>query len=588
MSATDISAKNSSGALSRLVTMALVAIAVLAMLGLGTVMYTYRSSIDATQALMADAIADHQRALDLAVAEKDMELDITAIQELAEDAGDVGSDPAYVDDVKEDYAGVSEAAETFKAHAAKAREIGTALNDTALVQTVDSMSDAVPGLRDASLNMAHAYVEKGREAGNVLMKNFDSEADRLKDLAKTVRNGVSDVVKRAASEIQSADVERTHAESLSLAIGIAIGVLMLAACGGLVFLFRRKLLTPIRDLTGTMLRLARHDLSAAVDCVGRKDEIGEMAGAVQVFKDNMVEGDRLKAEQEEAQRKTAERATRLDELTKGFEAKVGNVVQSVASQATQMEASAQSMSATAELTTKQAGIVAAASEECSANVQTVASAAEELSSSIAEIARQVGHSSRIASGAVSEATKANDMVVGLANASQKIGEIVALINDIADQTNLLALNATIEAARAGEAGKGFAVVASEVKNLATQTSKATEDIRAQIGNVQSATQDAVKAIGTIGKTIGEIDQIAATIAAAVEEQGAATKEIARNVEETAKGTQEVSSNISGVTEAANGTGAAAVQVLSAARALSGQSSSLKDLVQKFLVEVKAA
>jgi len=200
----------------------------------------------------------------------------------------------------------------------------------------------------------------------------------------------------------------------------------------------------------------------------------------------------------------------------------------------------------------------------------------------------VSHSSRIAANAVSEAGKANEMVEGLLGASQKIGEVIALINDIADQTNLLALNATIEAARAGEAGKGFAVVAAEVKNLATQTAKATEEIGAQISGVQGATQDAVKAIASIGKTISEIDQIAATIAAAVEEQGAATQEIARNVEEAAKGTQEVSSNIGGVTTAANGTGAAANKVSVAAGALTGQSGRLKDVVEQFLSGIKAA
>jgi methyl-accepting chemotaxis protein len=380
------------------------------------------------------------------------------------------------------------------------------------------------------------------------------------------------------------------AATYSLSRNLIIGVLGLATllCVVMGWLIVSGVSTPIRAMTGAMTRLAQHDLTTEINGVGRKDEVGQMAAAVQVFKTSMIEADRLKEEQEEAQRVAAKRSALVDQLTRDFDQKVQGVVQTVASQATQMQSSAQSMSATAEETTKQASAVAAASEQSAANVQTVASATEELSSSIAEISRQVAHSSQIAASAVSEAGKANDMVQGLLGASQKIGEVIALINDIADQTNLLALNATIEAARAGEAGKGFAVVAAEVKNLATQTSKATEEIGAQIAGVQGATQDAVKAIASIGKTISEIDQIAATIAAAVEEQGAATQEIARNVEEAAKGTQEVSSNIGGVTEAANGTGAAANQVLTASRSLSAQSDELRTVVQSFLTQVKAA
>lgn len=369
---------------------------------------------------------------------------------------------------------------------------------------------------------------------------------------------------------------------------VAMLVLAALACIAAGIFLVTTVSRPIKRMTDAMARLARHDLTTQIEGVGRKDEIGQMASAVQVFKDSMVESDRLRTEQEAAQRAAEERSRRMDELARTFETSVGVVVQEVASQATQMESSAQSMTATAEETTKQASAVAAASDESSANVQTVASATEELSSSISEIGRQVSHSSQIAANAVSEAGRANDMVQGFVSASQKIGEIVALINEIADQTNLLALNATIEAARAGDAGKGFAVVAAEVKNLAAQTSKATEDISAQITSVQSATQDAVRAIGSIGHTIGEIDRISTAIAAAVEEQGAATKEIARNVEEAAKGTQEVSSNIGGVTEAANGTGAVAGQVLATARALTGQSGHLKELVQTFLTNVKAA
>jgi len=389
-----------------------------------------------------------------------------------------------------------------------------------------------------------------------------------------------------AGSKQAEDAAATYSSARMLILA-ALG-LAAALCVAAGWMIVSGVSTPIRGMTAAMSRLAQHDLKTLIEGAERKDEVGQMAKAVQVFKDSMIEADRLKAEQEEAQKAAAARSALVDQLTRDFDTSVQGVVQSVSSQAGQMQASAQSMSAAAEEATKQAAAVAAASEQGAANVQTVASAAEELSSSIAEIGRQVSHSSQIATTAVKEAAKANEMVQGLLNASGKIGEIVALINDIADQTNLLALNATIEAARAGEAGKGFAVVAAEVKNLATQTSKATEEIGTQITSVQGATQNAVNAIASIGKTIGEIDQISTTIAAAVEQQGAATQEIARNVEEAAKGTQEVSSNIGGVTQAANSTGAVANQVLTSAQALSEQSGELRTLVQGFLTKVKAA
>jgi len=434
-------------------------------------------------------------------------------------------------------------------------------------------------LHEKLIEMSRKDDDKGAQAFYVgeMSKTFDQYNATLHAIIDYQTHGGQKEAKKAAD---------TYSSAWNWIIaGIALAGLMCVAAG---FFIVSGVSGPIKRMTAAMGRLANHDLTTEIEGVGRKDEIGQMAAAVQVFKTSMIEGDRLKAEQEQAQARQQARASKMDELTKSFETSVGSIVQGVASQAVQMESSAQSMSATAEETTKQASAVAAASEQSSANVQTVASATEELSSSISEISRQVGHSSQITANAVSEAGKAGEMVQGLVSASQKIGEIVALINDIADQTNLLALNATIEAARAGEAGKGFAVVAAEVKNLATQTSKATEEIGAQITGVQSATQDAVKAIDSISKTIGEIDNIATTIAAAVEEQGAATKEIARNVEEAAKGTQEVSSNIGGVTEAANGTGAAAAQVLTAAQALTGESGRLKDLVQHFLSDVKVA
>jgi methyl-accepting chemotaxis protein len=374
--------------------------------------------------------------------------------------------------------------------------------------------------------------------------------------------------------------------TLYVIYGAIAGSVVLAALLGWSLI--RNVSVPVKRLTGVMVRLADHDLGAEVVGVARRDELGAMAHAVQVFKDNMIKADEVSAAQAREQAAKEARARKVDALTSAFDASIGEVVQSVSSQAVQMESSAQSLSATAEQATSQSSAVAAASEEASANVQTVASAAEELSSSISEISRQVAQSSKVAASAVSEAEKANQMVQGLVAASGKIGEVVKLINDIASQTNLLALNATIEAARAGEAGKGFAVVAAEVKNLATQTAKATEEIGTQINEVQGATQSAVQAIATIGKTIGEINEISATIAAAVEEQSAATQEIARNVEQAATGTQEVSSNITGVSQAANDTGTAAGQVLTTARDLAQQSETLRAVVSAFLIDVKAA
>ena len=366
-----------------------------------------------------------------------------------------------------------------------------------------------------------------------------------------------------------------------LAIGLAISALM-------AVLLTRSIATPVMAMTTAMRRLAEGDTSAAIPAVGRADEIGEMASAVQVFKDNKIEADRLAAAQEAERVAKEQRAVRLDALTRAFETKAGELVSMVSSAATELQSTAQAMTGTATQTTQQATNVAAAAEEASTNVQTVASAAEELASSVTEIARQVAQSSKVASRAAEDAQRTDVVVRALAEGAQKIGDVIGLISSIAGQTNLLALNATIEAARAGDAGKGFAVVASEVKNLATQTAKATEEISQQIAQIQSATQEAVESIHGISQTINEVNEIAATISAAVEEQGAATQEIARNVQQAAAGTQEVTSNIGGVSQGASETGAAATQVLGAAGQLSKQSEELSAEVTQFIAGVKAA
>ena len=370
--------------------------------------------------------------------------------------------------------------------------------------------------------------------------------------------------------------------------GIAGLVASLIAAASLLLMVRRTL-RPLDALRSTMVDLADEKFHGDIPGQSRQDEVGHMAAAVAVFKTRMIEGKRLRAEQDELTRRAAQdRQALLHKLADEFDHSIRASLETLETAANELRTTSDGMSATAEETSRQATAVAAAAEEASANVQTVASAAEELTSSVGEIGRQVGESTKIASQAVGQAEHTNASVQGLSAAAQKIGDVVKLISDIASQTNLLALNATIEAARAGEAGKGFAVVASEVKSLANQTAKATEDITSHVAEMRGATGEAVHAIEGIGATIGTMNQIATTIAAAVEEQGAATQEIARNVQEASKGTGQVSSNIAGVNEAAGETGSAASRVLSASEALGGQAKMLRAEVDKFLGHLRAA
>ena len=344
----------------------------------------------------------------------------------------------------------------------------------------------------------------------------------------------------------------------------------------------RDVSSGIASIVTPMQALGKGDLSADVPHQGEKTEIGAMADTLQVFKQALIAkkaADEAAALDAEAK---IERGRRVDGITRNFENVIGEIVQTVSSASTQLEASAGTLSATAERSQTLTSTVASASGEASANVQSVASATEELSSSVTEIGRQVQELARMATDAVGQARVTNDRVSQLSKAASRIGDVVELINTIAGQTNLLALNATIEAARAGDAGRGFAVVASEVKALAEQTAKATGEISQQITGIQGATQESVNAIKEISGTIERLAEISSAIAAAVEEQGAATQEISRNVQQAARGTQQVSSNISDVQRGAGETGAASSQVLSAAQSLSGDSHRLKLEVGKFL------
>lgn len=387
--------------------------------------------------------------------------------------------------------------------------------------------------------------------------------------------------------------EETHEVQASISFLSSLLWGLLAAGLGLgaaiALLTARAIVAPIQGMTAAMGRLAGGDTTIIIPGVGRADEVGEMAEAVQVFKDNMIEADRLRTEQSQAEaRAAARRKAEMYGLAGQFEGAVGEIINTLSSSSTELEATAKTLTRTAEMTQQLSSTVSAASEEASTNVQSVASATEELTSSVVEISRQVQEAARIAGAAVEQAQVTNDRVNKLSQAAVRIGDVVELINTIAGQTNLLALNATIEAARAGEAGRGFAVVASEVKALAEQTAKATGEISHQIGDIQAATQDSVVAIKEIGGTISRLSEISSTIASAVEEQGAATQEISRNIQQAAQGTHEVASNITDVKHGATETGSASSQVLASAQILSNDSARLQTEVEKFLTTVRAA
>ena len=410
---------------------------------------------------------------------------------------------------------------------------------------------------------------------------FDAATARI-DLLKTVEDRLSQYMTALT------DREYDAADNALLTLGTLIAFTLTASFGA-VILMARSISGPLRALVGVMTRLSGGDAAVEVTGTGRGDELGSMAGAVQVFKHNMIRARELEKEAETSKVKAeADRKRSMVEMADQFERAVGSIVSAVSSAAIELQSAAQVLSSSSSETTHQSTIVAAASEQAAANVRTVAAAAEELSGSVREISRQVSQSASITRKAVQEAEQTNSQVSGLSVGAQKIGAIVDLINDIASKTNLLALNATIEAARAGEAGRGFAVVASEVKALAEQTSKATAEITGHIGAVQSSTTHAANAILGIGNTIDEINQIAAAIAAAVEEQGSATEEIARNVDQAAQGTTEVTRNISGVNRAAETSSASANQVLSSATELAQQSEMLRSEMNKFLSNVRAA
>jgi methyl-accepting chemotaxis protein len=482
------------------------------------------------------------------------------------------------------YAAIGEAAqiprmmETTDKASAQLQSLRARADDKAFAGAVDGL---IPVIAEFKSIMSR-YVEVNQQVAVLVRDKALPTAREMGELADKV----------AAAAIHQAEEAGAHAASTTATVerlGIGIGAFVVLVLIGSAVFGALSIAKPIRKIAEVLLDLGGGNKQVDVPYVGRGDEIGDAANAANIFKENLIRIEKMEAEQKEAEvRAAARRKAEMHKLADAFQIAVGQIVDTVSSASTELEAAATTLTKTAESTQALSGAVAAASEEASTNVQSVASATEEMSSSVNEISRQVHESAKIAGEAVKQAQETDARINELSQAAGRIGDVVKLITAIAEQTNLLALNATIEAARAGEAGRGFAVVASEVKQLASQTAKATEEISAQIAGMQTATQDSVAAIKTIGGTIGRISEIASAIAAAVEEQGATTQEISRNVGEAAKGTAMVASNITDVNRGAGETGSASSQVLSSAQSLSSESNHLKLEVDKFLSTVRAA
>jgi methyl-accepting chemotaxis protein len=430
-------------------------------------------------------------------------------------------------------------------------------------------------------------------------ENFDAVAIDLLAAAKLFNDEMSPRIEAMQKELGQAKTSLgssftiTRQETIDIISDTELWQAILTAValvigGALAFIIGRGVARPIRAMTGIMGKLADGDTTVEIPARDGKDEIGDMARAVAVFRANMITAAGLAVEQAAEQGRKEARQQVVGGHIETFDRSVRGLLEVLSSASTEMRENARDMSATAEQTNQQAGAVSVAAEQASSNVQMMAAATEEMASSAAEISRQVTRSTTIAARAVDAARNTDREVNGLADTAQKIEAVVAIISNIASQTNLLALNATIEAARAGDAGKGFAVVASEVKALASQTGRATEEIGAQIKAIQGATRAAVEAIKGIGATIDEMNEISTAIAAAMEEQGATTAEMARNTQEAARGTQDVSATISGVSQGARATGTAANQVLSAAGDLGSKAETLRAEVDSFLNNMRAA
>ena len=569
-----------------------------------------RDGMDELRGQIRDMLAKANRAIDQIDDSLVASGEISAL-ELSERIGDIGTASAdSLDYLQEDVALLADQNAAIQTLLITLRDMVALLGETRTITAIEGLerpersynglARRLPPLVDRlPTGGDNEYVHElvGEIAG--LSEVFAMRRTQL-GLAAEIKamNDEATRILAAVTDRLSAEAARGMRETVQGGQAIAVGARGIRTTGIVVLLgllgfalvvalfLRGQVLKPVSQASQALEDMQQGRLDAEMPPT-RLREFEAIRSSLEGFRQALLDTKRLEAEKTADQSAREEEANRVLALCELFDRTATDSLKAVSSAATEVQATAQQMSATAEETSRQSATVATASDQASANVQTVATTAEELSASISEIGRQVAQSAKIADNAVAEAEATNKTVQGLSEAASKIGEVVDLINDIAGQTNLLALNATIEAARAGDAGKGFAVVAQEVKNLANQTAKATEDIARQVSAVQEETTGAVEAIGRIRGIIAEINDISTTISSAVEEQGVSTQEIARNVQQAAKGTQDVNETIESVSNAAGETGSASSQMLNAAQEMSRQSEGLRGEVEKFLAEVRA-
>jgi len=543
---------------------------------------------------------------------KDINFDVVQVQQWLTDI----SATRGQDGLNDGFDKAEEFARKFNMDMATALGLSRKMNMGDLTRILNSISANFPAYYETGKKMARRYVDLGPSGGNKMMSDFDRAAEQVTtDVTEMIRLTDEQVDKENKSLSQSISLIHQSLDFL-VHLTIAGGLTILVVCTLLVFLIQRIVAAPLTRLNGLMLKLAQGDDAIDLPDMDRRDEIGVMSDNLKIFQEGyrrnkqleeeaeqerlaqaarqqQRQEERLAAEQQQREdeqrlKQEAEEKARADrlEMARRFESQIGGVLQAVASAATQLNATSESMNAAATNMKQESVSAASATTQAGENVQLVASASEEMTASVKEIANQISHSSEASRNALASVDNASGRVTQMVSSSEKINEIIELINDIAEQTNLLALNATIEAARAGEAGKGFAVVASEVKSLASQTASATDEIRKQITNMQETTNDTVSAVQEISVTINELDQISSSIATSMEQQAIAMDEISRNSLEAATGAETAGDNVTNVSHLAEETGNAAADVLGASNELSSQAATLKTAVDDFLNEVR--